>query len=104
MPVWNKISEQGNLIVKLPLLGIETIAKNEKDAEKAIEEAIASFCIAADKFGQGIEKELQALGWIAVDNENGEPLLGYNVADTDALLERLIQTGENYVNSHLEIA
>ncbi|SFD25409.1 hypothetical protein SAMN05518672_1011289 [Chitinophaga sp. CF118] len=104
MPIWNKLSDHGNLLVKLPLLGISTIAKDENDADKAIEEAIASFCIVADKFGQGIEKELQALGWIAVNGENGEPLLGYNVSDTDALLERLFETGENYINKHLEIA
>ena len=104
MPIWNKQSDQGNLLVQLPLLGIDTIARNEADADKAIEEAIASFCIVAEKFGQGIEKELQALGWVAIDGETGEPLLGYNVSNTDAMLERLMQTGENYVNQHLEIA
>lgn len=103
MPIWNKRSDQGNLLVQLPLLGIETIAKDEHDAEKAIEEAIGSFCIVAEKFGQGIEKELQALGWIAIDDETGEPLLGYNVSDTDAMLDRLMQTGENYVNPHLDL-
>lgn len=103
MPIWNKMSDHGNLLVQLPLLGIDTIAKNEIDAEKAIEEAIASFCFVAEKFGQGLEKELQALGWVAIDGETGEPLLGYNVSDTDAMLERLMQTGENYVNPHLEV-
>ena len=104
MPIWNKQSDQGNLFVQLPLLGIDTIAKNEEDSEKAIEEAIASFCIVAEKFGQGLEKELQSLGWLVVNGETSEPALGYNVSDTDALLERLMQTGENYVNQHLEIA
>jgi hypothetical protein len=103
MPIWNKRSNHDNFLVQLPLLGIETIAKNEIDAEKAIEEAIASFCFVAEKFGQGLEKELEALGWIAIDGETGEPLLGYNVSDTDVMLERLIQTGENYVNPHLEV-
>ena len=103
MPIWNKVSDHGNLLVQIPLLGIDTIAKDEMDAEKAIEEAIASFCIVAEKFGQGLEKELQALGWEAIDCETGEPLLGYNVSDTDAMLERLMQTGENYVNPHLEL-
>lgn len=103
MPIWSKSSEKGNLLVNLPLLGIETIAKDEQDSEIAIEEAIQSFCIVAEKFGQGIERELQALGWIPVDGESGEPLLGYSVEDTDELLERLFSTGENYVNPHLEI-
>lgn len=103
MPIWNKMSAHGNLLVQLPLLGIDTIAKDEIDAEKAIEEAIASFCFVAEHFGQGLEKELQALGWIAIDGETGEPLLGYSVSETDVMLERLMQTGENYVNPHLEV-
>jgi len=105
IPVWNKESEQGNLLVQIPLLGIETIAKNEEDAETAIKELIASFCIASDRFGQGLEKELEALGWERVDGTTGEPVLGYNVADgPDQVIERLIRTGENYTNPHLEIA
>ncbi|NWK66944.1 MAG: hypothetical protein HYI21_13010 [Sediminibacterium sp. Gen4] len=103
-PIWNKISEHGNLIVSIPMLGIETIAKNDDDAEIAIKEAITSFCIISEKFGQGLEKELQALGWIAIDQESGEPLLGYNIEDTDSLLQRIMQTGEEYLNPHLEIA
>jgi hypothetical protein len=107
MPIWNKQSDHGNLLVKLPLLGIETIAKDEKDAEKAIEEAITSFCVVAEKFGQGVEKELLSLGWTAIDGKTGEPILGYTISDksdADAMLERLMQTGDNYANQHLEIA
>jgi hypothetical protein len=107
MPIWNKQSDHGNLLVNLPLLGIDTIAKDEKDAEKAIEEAIISFCIVSEKFGQGVEKELLSLGWTAIDGETGEPILGFTISDnSDAniMLERLMQTGENYINQHLEIA
>ena len=102
MPIWNKESDFGNILVQLPLLAVETIAKSEEDAEFAIEEALKCFCIAAERFGQGIEKELQALGWTQVD-QNGKPVLGYNVSDTDAVIDRLLQTGENYVNPRLEI-
>ena len=107
MPIWTKQSDQGNLLVQLPLLGINTIAKDEKDAEIAIEEAIASFCIVAEKFGQGVEKELISLGWTAIDSKTKEPVLGYTVSDENddaAMLERLMETGENYTNEHLEIA
>lgn len=62
MPVRNRLTHHDNLFVELPLLGINTIAKDENDIDKAVEEAITSFCIASNKFGQGIEKELQALG------------------------------------------
>ncbi len=103
MPIWSKESEfDNNTIVKLPLLGVETIAKNEYDAEIAIKEAIQSFCVVAEKFGQGVEAELQSLGWKIVDS-NGNPILGFCVSETDALLDRLLQTGDNYINEKLEI-
>jgi hypothetical protein len=104
MPVWSKQSEfDGNIHVQLPLLDIDTIANDEKDAEFAIKEAIQSFCIASEKFGEGIEKELQALGWKQVD-QDGNHILGFCVSETDELLDRLLQTGDNYVNPKLEIA
>ena len=52
-------------------------------------------------------KELLSLGWTAIDGDTGEPVLGFTISDeSDAnmMLERLMQTGENYVNQHLEIA
>jgi hypothetical protein len=104
MPVWSKESKfDGNIHVQLPLLDIDTIASDEKDAEFAIKEAIQSFCIASEKFGEGIEKELQLLGWKRVD-QNGNHVLGFCVSETDDLLDRLLQTGDNYVNPKLEIA
>ena len=104
MPIWSKESEfDGNIHVHLPLLDIDTIASDDKDAEFAIKEAIQSFCIASEKFGEGIENELQALGWKRVD-QNGNPILGFCVSETDELLDRLLQTGDNYINPKLEIA
>jgi hypothetical protein len=104
MPIWSKESEfDNNILVHLPLLDIDTIASDEKDAEFAIKEAIQSFCIASEKFGEGIEKELQALGWKQVD-QNGNQILGFCVSETDELLDRLLQTGDSYVNPKLEIA
>lgn len=103
MPVWTKLSEfDNNILVKIPLLNIETIAKNELDSEIAIKEAIQSFCIASEKFGQGIEKELQSLGWQMVD-QSGTAILGFCVSETEELLDRLLQTGDNYINTELKI-
>lgn len=98
MPIWTKLNDSGNLSIQIPFLGIETIAKNENDAEKAIEEAIISFCIISEKFGQGIERELQVLGWKAIAADS----LEYDV-NTDSVLEGIFKTGENYVNPHLEL-
>jgi hypothetical protein len=104
MPVWSKESKfDGNIHVHLPLLDIDTIARDDMDAEFAIKEAIQSFCIASEKFGEGVEKELQALGWKQVD-QDGNLILGFCVSEADELLDRLLQTGDNYINTRLEIA
>lgn len=104
MPIWSRVSEHGNWIVDIPMLMIDTISNDEKDAEIAVEEAIISFCHVAEKFGQGVERELEVLGWMPVDGESGEPILGYGTSNPDAVLNRILQTGENYVNPHLEIS
>lgn len=63
MPVqFSKID--GLIHIKLPLLGnIETVAKNEKDIDKALTELSDCFLKAANDFGKGIHEELIALGW-----------------------------------------
>lgn len=96
MPIWEKPSDQGNLFIHLPLLGLETLAKDSNDGETAIKEAITSFCMIAEKFGQGLEKELETLGWVHIDGETDEPVLGYNISDTDAVIERIMQTAYSF--------
>lgn len=104
MPIWNKQLDSGNLLIHLPLLNIETYAQNELDSVEAIKEAIASFCIVSEKFGQGIENELQSIGWKSINSVSGEIDLGYCASDPDSMLERIMQTGENYITQNLEIA
>ena len=101
MPVWVKTTEYGTLKISLPLLGLDTYAKNEEDADNAIDEAIIAFCVMAKKYGQGVQKELQSLGWQLMDDSGQQPALGYCVSDTDSLLERLFQTGDSYAKSNL---
>lgn len=103
MPFSTWRGEFGTLMVSIPLLETETVAKDMKDAEKAVEEAITLFCIASERCGQGIEKELEALGWIPVDGESGEPLPGYNFSNTSSVIDRIIKSGEIYKNRRLEI-
>jgi len=47
------------------MIGLETFAKDERDVPVAISEAVVAFCIAAEKFGRGIEVELAE----AIENE-----------------------------------
>jgi len=100
IPIWNKPSKDGNIFVSIPFLGIETIAANENDTEAAINEVICSFCIVSEKFGQGIEKELQELGWTLILDDEGDPVWGYSISEP---LDRIIKTGDNFVNPHLEL-
>lgn len=41
------------------MIGLETVAKDKEDAKVAMREAIECFCIAAEKFGNGIVQELK---------------------------------------------
>ena len=47
----------------VPILDIETFAKegDVEDEKRAIVEAVVSFCIAAEKFGLGIEEEIKRI-------------------------------------------
>ena len=47
------------LVVKIPLIGGITYATDHNDAQVAIAEAISCFCIAAEKYGDGVEVELE---------------------------------------------
>lgn len=102
MPRWIKAEYDNTLSVNIPFFGIKTFAKDEEDSEIAIEEAIKCFCLAAERFGQGVEAELQTLGWNRIKEENEHSLLSYSVPDTNVVLEQIMQTGEQYAHN-LEI-
>jgi 2-hydroxy-3-keto-5-methylthiopentenyl-1-phosphate phosphatase len=52
------------MILKIPLLGIETNVSKDPSIEEiiqAVSEASVSFCIASDGYGSGIREELEAV-------------------------------------------
>lgn len=49
------------IIVNIPLLNLQTVAKNEQDIPIAIYEAIACFYISSEKFGKGFLEELKSV-------------------------------------------
>lgn len=104
MPKWNKIGLDGTITVKMPLFGLKTYATNDEDAETAAEEAIKSFCLMAEKFGEGLEKELELLGWTLFSVAENKCNLVFNVSDTDFVFEQVLQTGEQFANANLQIA
>lgn len=63
MPIWKKADIDNIIYVNMPLLGLSTYGKNIEDTDLAIEETITAFCLASEKFGLGLESELDFFGW-----------------------------------------
>jgi hypothetical protein len=70
MPVWKRNGTDGLTYINMPLLGISTYGKTPEDVDKAIEETITGFCLASDKFGLGLESELEFFGWTKTEFKN----------------------------------
>lgn len=107
MPTWNKVDDKGFIGINIPLLGMKTIAKDEVDADAATMELIKCFSIASEKFGQGIEKELETLGWSFVESLEGHSLLTYEIEQNNArniILEQIMETGEQFAKNDLVLA
>lgn len=98
IPVWHKQEDSGAIGIGIPLFGLKTFAKNENDIDIAIEECLKSFCILSEKFGQGLEKELEVLGW---QREKQSTDLNFSVENP--VFEQMMETGEPFVHQ-LEIA
>lgn len=104
MPMQKKVGDDGFLKIDIPLFSIRTFAKNEQDAELAIEEAIKVFCINSEKFGAGLENELRILGWSHNIEQEETISMVYNVSDTNVVMEQIMETGEQYAhNQSLEL-
>jgi len=99
MPFWNRLKEDNTILVDIPLFGIKTFARNEEDAEVAVDEAVRSFCIAAEKFGKGIEAELASLGWRFEEEEDEDENSMLNYNPHDAVLAQIMETGERCSNN-----
>lgn len=107
MPIWNKLEFDGTLSVSMPLFSLRTYALNEDDSQEAIKESLICFSIGAEKFGQGLEKELQTLGWeIAETSTENLIELSYSIKsnnNTFDVMEEIIQTADIYALSNIEI-
>ena len=102
MPIWNKLLDDSTISVDVPLFGLKTFAKNEEDVDVAVEEAIKCFCIASEKFGQGLEKELQTIGW-TFENEKDD-LLSFIIDSDNSVFEQVMETGDKFAETDLAIA
>tara|TARA_R110002072_G_scaffold303042_1_gene491769 strand:- start:4795 stop:5175 length:381 start_codon:yes stop_codon:yes gene_type:complete len=103
MPVWDKPSNDGFISIDIPLFGIKTFAKNDDDANTAIEESIRLFCLSAEKFGRGLEFELVNMGWTITSDANGLTCLSFTIPETSTVIEQIMHTGDQFAKK-LEIA
>jgi hypothetical protein len=92
MPIWDKQGEDDIFAVEIPLLGMKTFAKDEIDAEIAVQESIELFCLNAEKFGKGLESELKILGW-SFNNQNKD-FTSMSFNSTNVVYDHIMQTGE----------
>lgn len=91
MPMWYKLDSDGITHVKMPLLSLSTFGKGEEDVEVAIRETITCFCLGADKFGLGLESELEFNGWIKLKERSGESVFIWKHEDS---FDEILETGE----------
>jgi len=103
MPVKVERSFDGSLKVNLPLFGTHSWANDENGVEKAVEAEVILFCRGAEKFGDGIEKELQYLGWKMVSVKDEVRVFAYRVSNTDVRLAGMLRKDPNHFNRRLEI-
>jgi hypothetical protein len=94
MPIWDKIGDDNFLSINIPLFGIKTFAKDEVDAEIAINEILTLFCINAEKFGKGLENELKLIGWSFIKQDAEFCTMAYNVSNSNSVIDQIMQTGE----------
>lgn len=99
MPIWQRKSEDGQIYISIPLLGIETISNDEDDIDKFIKEALTCFCVIAEKYGKGLKKELEALGWnleiSSINKKINSQLL--NVKPKTPIYAEMLKTGSSRV-------
>jgi hypothetical protein len=96
MPTWSRIGDDGNIHIKMPLLGdIETFASNEEEAGTAVREAFQCFCLAAERFGKGLEKELENLGWERhIQQSKRKHFVSLNINSKNQAFNSMVNTGE----------
>ncbi len=94
MPVWHK--EVNDAVkVEMPLLGLSNYASNENEIQTAVDETVLCFCIAAQKYGKGIDAELNKMGWSNYANST----LEFDAYEENDVMESIMNTGDQYVNS-----
>lgn len=97
MPIWDKLLEDNFISINIPLLSIKTFAKDEDDFDTAIQEAVKSFCINTELFGNGLESELKSIGWVFNEQSKDFTSMSYSVPNSNSVFDQIMKTGEQFV-------
>lgn len=107
MPIWVKENDDNIFSVDAPLLGIKLFVENETDIQGVLDDSIKSFCFLSEKFGQGLEKELQDIGWekAVLDDRKAEVTLDFSTnKERNFVFDSIIKTGDSYTTKLLAVA
>lgn len=94
MPTWQKVGDNKLIYIDLPFFGLNTCAKDEADIEIALKEAVSCFCIAAERYGLGLESELEFVGWEKDTSEKDNQHSFMNLIPNNTAFDFMINTGE----------
>lgn len=94
MPLWDKVGIDDSIVVNIPLFGLKTYVFDDIDENKAIEDAIKTFCKNCEEYGKGLEVELSHLGWSLVNKDYEKVTMLFNISDKDIVIEQIMDTGE----------
>ena len=93
MPTWNRTGADNKVYVSIPFLGIETCGESPEDADTAVKEALKCFILISEKYGLGLESELEFLGWDRKESDQHHSL--FNVQPKNRAFESMVNTGDS---------
>jgi len=103
IPVYIESGHEGFIEVHLPLLASMTWALNKNDIRNAVESTLISLCLGAERLGNGIERELESIGWIINERKAGKSALRFYNAGNNFKLNQILKSSDDFVIEELPI-
>ena len=95
MPTWDKIENDNSISINIPLFGLKSHVFNNMDHSETLSDTVKAFCMAAEKYGNGLESELNILGWEFCDDSSDDNIsMIYPITSRDTVIEQIMSTGE----------
>lgn len=106
MPVWHKEIDNRTQKVDMPFLGMKFNVFGDMDMNQTCNDAVKSFCTLCEISGEGLEKELQLMGW----ERSSDSIFVFKIKESNFVFEQIIHTGDqipqfiNFTESCMEAA